>query len=445
MREDRNKLLTETTPRSSAGKVLRQYWVPVALTEELDNQRAVLPIKIMHEELVLFRDKNNNLGLLDRQCPHRGVDLSYGRLENNGLRCVFHGWCFDKNGQCLEQPGEPENSKLYQRIKTKSYPVMEINGVVFAYMGDRKETTPPQLDCFRAPDSHVFAFKGKWECNWLQALEVGIDPVHASFLHRFFTDEDPSDQYGKQFRDNTAGTDIPITKVLREFHRPDIHVDETNYGLRIKTFRNLNNGSTHARITNQIFPCAISIPMSNSMTITQWHVPVDDENCYWYAMFTSFDEPIDKEKMRAQRLADHSLPEYLPKNNKKNRYGFDRKEQETQTYTGMGMDINVHDQWACESMGTIQDRTNEHLATTDKAISAYRRMLLQSITKVEDGEQELIGIVSGDDAYTIRGPIALDAIGSSEDQDSIWLAGDQKRRNQSSWNANLYYKETEND
>ena len=181
------------------------------------------------------------------------------------------------------------------------------------------------------------------------------------------------------------------------------------------------------------------------MTITQWHVPIDDKNCFWYAMFTSFDEPIDQEKMRNQRLANHSLPEYLPKNNKNNRYGFDQKEQETQTYTGMGMDINVHDQWACESMGPIQDRTNEHLATTDKAISAYRRMLLQSITKVEEGDQELIGIVSENNTHKIKGPIALDAIGSSEDQDAIWLIGDQKRRSQSSWNAIIDYRDIKND
>ena len=125
----------------------------------------------------------------------------------------------------------------------------------------------PALDCFSAPNSHVFAFKGLWECNWLQALEVGIDPAHASYLHRFLQDEDPKDSYGKQFRDAAPGTDIPMTAVLREFPRPEITVEDTDNGLRLLALRDLNNGSTHVRITNQVFPCAITIPISSEMTI----------------------------------------------------------------------------------------------------------------------------------------------------------------------------------
>jgi len=437
MEQERNNLLTLTGPGSPAGKVLRQYWIPIALSEELNNNKPLIPIKIMGEDLVLFRNGDNKLGLVDRQCPHRGVDLAFGRLENNGLRCVFHGWCFDTDGQCSEQPGEPEDSTLYQKIKITAYPLLEINGIIFTFMGNGSPPILPGLDCFRAPASHVFAFKGRWQCNWLQALEVGIDPVHASFLHRFFKDENPEDQYGKQFRDTVADTDIPITTILREQHRPEIKVDETNYGLRIKTFRHLNNGTTHARVTNQIFPCAISIPMSNTMTITQWHVPIDETNSFWYAMFTSFSEPVDKKKMRAQRLAQHSLPDYAPLNNKDNNYGYDPKEQETLTYTGMGMDINVHDQWACESMGPIQNRGKEHLATTDKAISAYRRMLLQTISRVERDEQPIIGVVTNNSADSIRGPASLDAVGPSGDQESIWINGDIKRRAECPWEANI--------
>ena len=438
MKQDRNELLTQTGKGTGAGRALRQYWMPAALSDELDGERPLVPVKLMGEDLVLFRSDKGELGLIERQCPHRGADLCYGRLEEGGLRCPFHGWHFGIDGQCLEQPGEPEGSTLHEKVKTTAYPVIEKNGIIFTFMGDGTPPALAELDCFRAPDSHVFAFKGLWQCNWLQALEVGIDPAHASFLHRFFEDEGPDDQYGKQFRDTAADTDIPLTQVLRDHHRPEIEAEATEFGIRLKTLRHLDTGQfggqTHVRITNQVFPCAITIPMSNSMTITQWHVPIDDTNCYWYAMFTSFTDPVDKEKMSAQRLAEHTLPDYAPLKNKANQYGYNVEEQKTSTYTGMGMDINVHDQWACESMGVLQDRTKEHLGTTDKAISAYRRLLLQTIAKVDAGESDIIGANSPEN---IRGPIALDAIGPTKEGDSIWLDGDAKRRADCPWDADL--------
>ena len=175
----------------------------------------------------------------------------------------------------------------------------------------------PSFDCFRAPNTHVFAFKGLWRCNWLQALEVGIDPAHASFLHRFLQDEDPMEAYGKQFRDTAANTDIPMTKILREYPRPEILVNETEYGLKITALRHMKNGLTHVRVTNQIFPQAICIPMSREMTITQWHVPINNENCYWYSIFTSFARPVNKRLMREQRLLEHTVPDYAPIKNAK--------------------------------------------------------------------------------------------------------------------------------
>ena len=437
MNRDRSELLTRIGPDTGAGKTLRRYWMPAALSDELDSSRPLVPVNLMGENLVLFRGENGGLGLIDRQCPHRGVDLTYGRLETDGLRCPFHGWYFNRDGQCLEQPAESADSTLYKKIKTTAYPVIEKNGIIFAYMGKEKTPALPSLDCFKAPNSHTFAFKGLWQCNWLQALEVGIDPAHASFLHRFFDDENPEDQYGKQFRDTVANTDIPITQVLREYHRPEIELEETNYGIRIKTLRHLEKDLTHVRVTNQIFPCAISIPMSDTMTITQWHVPIDDKNCFWYAIFTSFTDPVDKGKMRSQRLAEHSLPHYIPVRNKENKYGYDAEEQKTSTYTGMGKDINVHDQWACESMGSIQDRTKEHLGTTDKAISAYRRLLRQTISKVERGEEILMGNSALVEANDIRGPIALDVIGPTKDHETIWTDRDKKRRDECPWDATI--------
>ena len=166
--QELNDSLTRVGPKSDAGEVLRRYWQPAALNDELMAGRPVVPVTLLGEKLVLFRDNSGELGLIHRYCPHRGSDLCYGRLEDGGLRCPFHGWNFSRDGQCIEQPGEPEGSEMYKNIKTTSYPVIEKSGIIFAYMGPGKPPEFPDFDCFRAPDSHVFAFKGLWECNWLQ-------------------------------------------------------------------------------------------------------------------------------------------------------------------------------------------------------------------------------------------------------------------------------------
>ncbi|MDW3225481.1 MAG: aromatic ring-hydroxylating dioxygenase subunit alpha [Paracoccaceae bacterium] len=426
--QELNETLTQSGPGTPAGEVMRRYWQPAALSDELALKRPVVPVRLLGEDLVLFRDSDGELGLIERACPHRGADLCYGRLEDNGLRCPFHGWHFDRTGQCVEQPGEPESSTMHKQIKNKSYPVMEHNGIIFAYMGPGAPPPLPGFDCFRAPETHVFAFKGLWECNWLQAMEVGIDPAHASFLHRFLQDEDPADSYGKQFRDKAGNTDIPMTKLLRDYPRPDISVEETDYGMRLIALRHLEDGRTHVRVTNQIFPQAISIPMSREMIITQWHVPVDDETCYWYSMFTSFTGPVDKDKMRDQRLKEHRLPDYAPLKNKRNNYGYDPDEQADETYTGMGLDINVHDQWAVESPGRIFDRTREHLGKTDVAIIRYRRMLRVAMAELEKGNDAGLPMCNGGDPSLVQGPISNDTIAMTSDWETAFRASDSERR-----------------
>ena len=426
-----NHLITRTGPDTQCGDLLRQYWQPAALSVELEGQRPVRPVTLLGEELVLFKDNSGRIGLMDKQCPHRGADLCYGRREDNGLRCPFHGWLFDVHGQCKEMPGEPADSRMYENVKAKAYPCLEKNGIVFAYLGTGNPPPLPEFDCFAAPQEYTFAFKGKMECNWLQALEVGIDPVHASFLHRYLQDEDVEGAYGKQFRGVASKTEIPVTRVLREYSRPEISVDETDYGLRLTTTRDLPDGACHVRVTNLAFPQAIVIPMSADMVITQWHVPVDDYNSYWYTIFTDFSKPVDKALMRQQREKLYQMPDYVPKINKSNNYGFDSVEQQTKTYTGMGDDINVHDQWAVESPGPIFDRTKEHLASSDKAIIAYRRMLRSAIAACQSNGQ-LPGLANGK-PLNLKGPVAIDTIGTMDNRDRVWRENDLERRAASSW------------
>jgi phenylpropionate dioxygenase-like ring-hydroxylating dioxygenase large terminal subunit len=430
--QEQNDRVTRVGPQTPGGKLLRRYWQPAALVDELTGERPIKPLKLLGEDLVIFRDDKGRYGMLGRSCPHRGTDLAFGRLEGGGLRCAFHGWLFDINGSCLETPAEPADSNMCKNIRQKAYPVVERSGILFAYMGPGEPPEFPKFDSFVAPASHTFAFKGLISCNWLQSLEVGIDPVHTSFLHRFFHDEDPKQGYGKLFRDTSIDSEMPMTKIMREHPRPRIEVEQTDFGFRISTLREISDKNMHIRVTNLMFPNAFVIPMSREMTITQWHVPVDDHRHYWYAIFTSFGAPVNKDEMRRQRLELYELPDYVPRKNKSNNYGFDPHEQEHDTYTGMGADINVHDQWACESMGEIADRTQEHLGTSDKAIAAYRRMLRTAIDAIEKGAQLPITFDAAS-AAKMTGPAAIDGIGPIEDWQGYWQKTDATKRNSASW------------
>lgn len=433
MTPEQNELITRTGNATPLGGLLRCYWQPVALVDELDGPRPAKAVCVLGQHFVVFRDNQGRIGMLDRDCPHRGADLAFGRLEDGGIRCLFHGWLFDVDGNCLETPGEPAGSKLCTRVRQKSYPVAVRGGIIFGYLGEGEAPAFPALDCFIAPDSHVFAFKGYLDCNWLQALEVGIDPAHASFLHRFYEDEDAAASYGRQFRSTSADSELTMTQVLREYENPEITVERSEIGLRLTALRSLGEGGTHVRITNVLFPQAFVIPLSETMTITQWHVPIDDESCYWYAIFTGFAEPVDKATMREQRLKLYTLPDYMPRVGRHNNYGYDLDEQRLRTYTGMGEDINVHDQWAVESQGRIQDRTREHLGTTDKGIVAYRKLLLAEMRKASDGIAPLLAL-GEQEATAVTGPATIDGVaGADEDVVGYWQRADARRRDNASW------------
>lgn len=429
---EQNELMTRVGLGTPAGKLLRNYWQPVALTDELEGPRPCKAVRLMGEELVLFRDQRGRYGLLERQCPHRGADLAFGRLEDGGLRCAFHGWLFDAEGKCLETPAEPADSRMREHIRQKAYPLTVRSGIVFAYLGAGEPPAFPHFDCFTAPDEYTFAFKGYWDCNWLQALEVGIDPAHASYLHRFAEDEDPAASYGKQFRGTPADSQLPISKVLREYDRPDIQVERTDYGMRLRTLRKISDAQSHIRVTNILFPQAFVIPMNAEMTISQWHVPVDDTGCYWYAIFTSFGARVDKATMRNQRLKTYPAPDYKPILGRANNWGYDAEEQRKATFTGMGFDINIHDQWACESMGRIADRTKEHLGSSDKGIALYRRLLVDAIRKNAEGQKALM-VLDAAQAAALTGPAAIDGIGPTGRMEEYWKDADARRRQQCAW------------
>ena len=449
MNAEQNQLVTRTGPGTPCGALMRQYWLPVALLDEfdarLDPSMATRPLKavrLLGQDFVLFLDHQGRWGLLDRDCPHRGADLKFARHEGNGIRCPFHGWKFDVAGRCLETPAEAAGSTLCTRVRQRSYPLLQRSGVLFAWLGDEGSTPSalPAFDAFTAPASHSFAFKGLWQCNWLQAFEVGIDPAHPSFLHRYLQDEalDGADAYGRQFRAASAGDVMgerwPMTRVMREFCQPEIRHEEVAPGLtRLTALRAISQQLTHVRVTHAAFPHTFVIPLSETITITQMHVPVDDRHTYWYSFFTSFDAPLDKETMRQQRLAHVTLPDYAPKKGRDNDWGYDSEEQRTRTYLGMGEDdINVHDQWAVESMGAIADRTREHLGTSDKVIMANRRALLKAIETVRNGGTAPM-VLNADVAAHMTGPDTIDCIAPAASWQAFWSEAAAAKRAQAPW------------
>jgi phthalate 4,5-dioxygenase len=450
MRAEQNERMTRIGPGTPCGALMRQYWQPVALVDEFEprldprmDQRPLKAVRALGQDFILWRDAAGRWGLLDRDCPHRNADLAFARHEGDGVRCAFHGWKFDVTGRCLDTPAEPAGSRLCERVRQRSYPVLERSGILFAWLGEPGTTPPPfpGFDCFAAPATHTFAFKGLWHCNWLQAFEVGIDPAHPSFLHRFLGDA-PLDAVGdnpagKQFRSASAGDfggeKWPMTRIMREFHRPDISYENRPWGLQLTALRPMTEALTHVRVTQAIFPHTFVIPLSETLTITQMHLPVDDTHTYWFSVFTSFAGPVDQEAMREQRLQFIALPDYVPKSGRHNGWGFDAQEQRTRTFLGMGEeDINVHDQWAVEGMGAIQDRTREHPGTTDKVIMANRRALLKAIEAVQAGGTAP-GVADATLAPQMLGPDTVDGIAPAGRWATWWQERVQAKRAGAPW------------
>ncbi len=379
MTAEENRLLTSTEPGSACGALLRRYWQPVALSEELEPGGAPLPVRILGEDLVLFRDHRGRPGLLDVHCCHRGADLSYGRVEDGGLRCIYHGWLYDVDGNCLDQPGEPEGGRHRESLRQPAYPCQERVGVVFAYLGGG---APPLLRNFEfldaAPD-HVFVSKIHHECNYLQGNEGNIDPVHLSFLHRNLQDS---------ARDRTRvvrGGDSSPNSLFGKDVAPSIDVELTEFGVRIYTTRQLPEDRQYLRVSYFVMPNLSAFPgqTGGDGYSVNWHVPIDDAHHWKFVFVFSRSKPINRDaalRDRSEMTADYRLVR-----SKANRYLQDRGSMRDQSFSGIGFDFQAQDLCVTEGEGPVQDRTREHLVTSDKAIVAARKRILSGIRDVQDG------------------------------------------------------------
>ena len=378
---DENNLLTQTGPKTPAGDLLRRYWQPVALSEELPKGGAPLKVTILGEDLVLFRDDQGRPGLLGLHCSHRGTDLSYGRIENGGLRCLYHGWLYDIRGCVLEQPGEPGGGANRGEIRHRAHPCQEAGGVIFTYMGPGEPPLLPDYEFLNVPEPQRTVAKVFYRCNYLQGNEGNIDPVHLSFLHQYINE---SQVVQKRIVPGAGTTDNAL---LGRDIAPTIDVEVMDYGLRIYTIRGAGPDKSYLRITNFIMP---NLSAFGGSTVGEgyavhWHVPIDDSS-HWKYVFMFSREKALSEELRKKHRADIT-PDYRLSREGANRYQQDRDSMRTQTFTGMGLNFQAHDAFATESQGRVQDRTAEHLVSSDKAIVAARKLLLNGIEDVKRGRE----------------------------------------------------------
>jgi len=378
-----NELMTRTGPSTPMGDLLRRYWQPVALQSDLDAGDPV-PLRIMSEDLVLFRDDQGRVGLLGIKCAHRCADLSYGRVEHGGLRCVYHGWLYDVNGRCLQQPGEPGGGVHKDQIRHKAYPCREAGGLIWAYMGPGEPPLLPNYPAFTESDAYRYSARWLIECNFLHANEGSIDPVHTSYLHAY--------NY------KTNETQRRSMEVFQADLAPRLRVAESRYGLRIFAERNASTpGKKTLRVTNFLMPngAAINGPeagLGRGGLSIHYHVPIDDTHHWRFEMRFHSKKAIDKVAL-AQQHRDEKIAGDRPRRTAENRYLQNRDEMKRGiSFIGMGPMFPVHDVFVTQSQGAIHDQSAEHLTTTDVAIVRARRQLLGALKDVTAG-RDPVGVM----------------------------------------------------
>ena len=414
---EENEILVRTTRGTAAGEWMRRYWQPVALSEELQENGAPLAVKLLGEDLVLFRGDSGQVGLLARRCSHRGADLSLGRLEDGGLRCLYHGWLYAADGRCLEQPAEPEGSDFKSKIRHCSYPCKELGGIIFTYMGPGEPPVFPLYEPLIAPENHRYAYKVLHECNYLQAHEGEIDPAHLSYLHR------RTNQPSWRQRSIKGSDGVQPMALYRKDAAPRIEIEETDFGVRVYSIRRADDEKIYLRLTNSIFPNVSTIigPMAGDGYDINWHVPIDDHHHWKYVVIFRRSGPLEaRDWKNIHSLRPEMTPDYRLVRNAANNYLQDRESMKNGNFSGLGTNNLPQDAAMVQSPGAIQNRDEEHLGTTDKAIIANRRAFLKAIRQVESGEEAPHVIRDPAKARVPEIAVISEIVGGSEDWRSYW-------------------------
>ena len=363
------------------GNLMRRYWVPILATAEIpEPDGAPVRVQIMGEKLLAWRDSEGVPALIDESCSHRGASLFFGRNEECGIRCSYHGLKFDRNGTCVDVPSAPQ---VADRMKIKAYPCIERGGMVWAYMGPPdKQPAPPEVEWCTLPDGHVFVSKRLQQNNYLQAMEGGIDTAHVSYVHKYEVDIDPMHK------------GVKALDYIKADGNVQFDIEKNPFGLTLYGKRNGDADTNYWRITQWIFPWFTLIPPFGEHALGGhvW-VPIDDENCWAWSINFHPDKPLSDHE-RAEMTAGKGIHvayenvhpmTFRPRANKDNDYFVDRAAQkDRRSYSGV-FGFSEQDASLQESMGPIQDRTKEMLLPTDRAIVMARRMLQEAAQGLEQG------------------------------------------------------------
>jgi phthalate 4,5-dioxygenase oxygenase subunit len=369
---EENELLARVGPGTPTGELYRRYWIPALLSEEIrEADGPPVRVKLLGEDLLAFRDSKGRIGLIDEYCSHRRAPLFYGRNEECGLRCIYHGWKYDVEGKILETPAEPPESTLKDHVRHTAYPCREAAGVVFTYMGP-KEKIPlfPNFDWITVPPAHVGVTKFFLNCNYLQAIEGDCDTSHVGYLHL----------------GNRTGGGGDIAQIGAQDRAPKFENKVTFYGIRSAAIRSLPDGMKSIDLFSYIMPFIACVPAGKKINgkldgfLVVYQTPSDDYHTWRYNFRFKRSEPMTEEELAADRF--QIGPDYKLIANRDNHYLMDR--QKHRNYSGME-GFATQDACITEGMGPIADRTREHLGASDGYIVAVRLFLLKAVRDLQRG------------------------------------------------------------
>jgi len=377
-----NELITRVGPGTPMGNLMREYWVPAMLSSEVPSPDSdPVRVLLLGEKLIAFRDTNGQVGLIQNHCPHRGASLFFGRNEEAGIRCVYHGWKFTVDGTCVDMPNEPAESDFKQKVKAVAYPCHERGGIVWTYMGPRSTPPPlPDLEPNMQPEEQVVLTAIQRECNWLQGLEGDIDTSHLGFLHLGAVQ--PEDTRGGTFAYYTVNDRAPRYQVV-----------DTDYGAMYGAYRPGGEGQLYWRFAQFLFPFYAMIPtgvLGLQVLVRAW-VPMDDTHMMFFSMGSQASTMLQANVNANRRMQPRNRPgenlvpdttdwygRFRMQANAGNDYLIDRdKQRRMEDYTGIP-GIHTQDQAITESMGTIYDREKERLGTSDVMVIRVRRRLMEA-------------------------------------------------------------------